>query len=248
MSKKTNVGRKCSVCTNERVADINTRIARGDSFRAISCQFFEDESARESVRRHTENCLKLDIKALVEEKRIERAIDAHQEFSEQLLFAKELRAAARDYLAHPETGEICLFPRSDEVSVVYLDYKDLTATGEPKKKTDTLDILLERTKTGSIEPTRTIIRHVDVRSFSLDAIKTSDVCIDKFAKLGGLYQKDRANEYDFDQAIALAKHMQSEGYPTEKILAFFALFPVLKDMDKVKLASKLEIAEIETVQ
>ncbi len=185
----TAVGRKCSVCTHERVREINSSIGEGKPFRAISCQIQGNDSMRESVRRHTENCLKLEISALIKQKKIENAIDHYEEIGEQLRFAKDLRIAARAYLASPETGELTLIPRSSEVSVVYEDYADTKPNGEPKKKTDSLDVLLERVETGNVEPKRTIIKHVDIRSFALDAIRTTDIVLDKIAKLEGLYEK-----------------------------------------------------------
>lgn len=184
---KSAPGRKCSVCAHPQAKEINSMINDAVSFRRISSQF---GMADRSVGRHTENCLKLEIAALIKAKKIENAIDHYQEIPEQLDFAKDLRAAARKCLTHPETGEIVLLPRADEVEVVYEDYLDTSPTGAPKKKTDNLDILLERVKKGGIEPTRTIIKHVDLRSYALDAIRTIDIVLDKFAKVQGAYAKD----------------------------------------------------------
>jgi hypothetical protein len=41
---------------------------------------------------------------------------------------------------------------------------------------------------------QTIIKHVDIRSFALDAIGVTDVVLDKIAKLAGLYTKERENQ------------------------------------------------------
>jgi len=191
---KKSTGRKCSICSHDKAKQINSAINGEKSFRAISRQFFGDDSARESVRRHTENCPKLQISALIKQKKIENAVDHYREIGEQLAFAKELRIAAREYLSDPDTGLLNLIPRSSEISVIYEDYADISPKGNPKKKTDSLDILLERAKHGNIEPIRTIIKHVNIRSFALDSIRTTDVVLDKIFKLEGLYQKDREND------------------------------------------------------
>lgn len=184
---KKAVGRPCSVCSHDAVKQINSLINNGKSFRAISCQIQGNDKMRMSIQRHTENCLKLELATLIKENKIENAIDHYQEISEQLQFAKDLRIAAREYLSDPETGRLILIPRSDEISVIYEDYMDLTPKGNPKKKTDLLDTLLERAKEGRIEPLRTIVKHVDIRQFALNAINTVDTVLDKIAKKENLY-------------------------------------------------------------
>jgi len=143
-----------------------------------------------SVGRHAEKCLNLEIQALIKEKKIENATDHYQEINSQFIFARDLRLAAQKYLSDPETGDLALIPRSDEIIVIYEDYSDTTPTGEPKKKRDSLSFLLERAASGNITPLQTVVKHVDIRSFSLDAIRTVDVVLDKFARIEGLYKKD----------------------------------------------------------
>lgn len=48
------------------------------------------------------------------------------------------------------------------------------------------------------------IKHIDLRKFALDAINTTDTCIDKFAKLGGDYTKDKNNPAD---SLAIARQV-----------------------------------------
>lgn len=141
---KKSTGRKCSVCTHAQVKEINSAINRADSFRGISRQFGVGD---DSVGRHAENCLKLEIRALIEEKKIENAIDHWAEIYDLLAFGKELKNASRDYLKDPETGALTLIPRAKEVLVIYEDHVDLTKNYEPKKKRENLDVLLERLET-----------------------------------------------------------------------------------------------------
>lgn len=249
-------GRKCSICSHAEVDKINSLINSGASFRGISLQFGMSDM---SVGRHAENCLHLEIRALVKEKKIEKAIDHYQEISEQLEFAKELRIAAKEYLSDPETGRLILIPRAREVVVIYEDYDDRNRQGEPKKKRESLDSLLEKLEkvrqfqlellkadierifdkyddedseplkedvnellriyhTDYIEPTRTEIKHVDIRQFALNAISTVDTVLDKVAKVEGLYQKDKENEDELTklkQRIEKVAEQEGTDYQSE---------------------------------
>jgi hypothetical protein len=171
---KKPVGRKCSICTHKQVGQINKAIAEGVSFRRISSQFgMSDQSAK----RHTENCLKLELQAAI-------------------AFARQLRIAAREYLSDPNDPlKMAILPRAEEIDVVYFDYNDMTG-GEnpmPKKKTAKLAVLIQKVEdVRNFEADKFTIKHYDLRKFALDAISTTDACIDKFAKLAGLYvDKDK---------------------------------------------------------
>lgn len=54
-NKNSTVGRKCSICTHDELETINDLIGR-KSFRAISRQIQDNDSMRDSIRRHAENC------------------------------------------------------------------------------------------------------------------------------------------------------------------------------------------------
>jgi hypothetical protein len=158
-----------------------------------------------SVCRHTENCLKSEIGSIIREHKYARAIDVHQEFEDNLAFAKDLRAAAREYLADPiDPLKLKLIPRADEIDVTYFDNTDFTAGQNPvpKKKTAKLSALLhDIEQIRNLEVDKINIKHVDIRSFALDAIKTADTCIDKFAKLSGAYQEPRDNEQSLQKVL-----------------------------------------------
>lgn len=185
----TAVSTNCSICRGKKIEKreaINRALGKGISYRDIEAM---TGVAYRTIGNHAQH-LPAIFREAKEKGILGQSVDVHQEFSEQLRFAKKMRVAAEGYLSHPDTGEICFFPRSDEITVIYEDLQDLTAKGEPKRKSDTLDILLDRIKSGRVEPQRTITKHVDMRSFSLDAIKTADMCVDKFAKLNGDYIKE----------------------------------------------------------
>jgi hypothetical protein len=195
---------KCSICTHEQVADIDKAIAKHNSFRHIASQF--PEIGYRSVCRHAENCLQLDLQAVREVERVARVIDVHAEFAEQLDFAKRLRIAAEQYLSDPlDPLLIHLIPDAREIDVSYLDHEDMEQTERgprPKKKTAKLDILLVNVEAlRNIEVGKVQIKHLDLRKFALDAIATTDMVIDKFARMGGSYQKNKSNDADVEHLI-----------------------------------------------
>jgi hypothetical protein len=196
---RKSTGRKCECCTHSSAAEINKAIAAGASFRDISAQFGMGAS---SVGRHVEKCLKLEIQALIQQKRIENAIDHYQEITEQLEFAKKLRLAAQLYLSDPDDPDcIVLLPRADEIEVIYDDLSDTTAKGEPKRKRDHLGLLLEKAENGNIVAQQTIIKHTDLRDFALNCIRHVDLVLDKVARVEGLYQQDRENREKLARTI-----------------------------------------------
>lgn len=192
--------RRCTVCDHKQTRDINKALCNNSSYRRIASQKGLSEAA---VRRHIEKCLSLDLAVIKQGSRTRQAIDVHAEFEEQLAFAKRLRSAAEEYLAGAvDPLRLVLIPRADEIDITYFDFGDTTPKGDPKKKTASLHALLAKVEGGlNLEADKVNIKHVDMRKFALDAISTTDTCIDKFAKLSGAYQKDRPNELT-DQQVA----------------------------------------------
>lgn len=195
---KSPVGRKCSICHHKEVDRINSLIHDGVSFRAISSQVQNDEKMRASLQRHTENCLKVELAALVQKKKEEQAINVYTEFEENLAFARSLRLAAWEYLSNPaDPLKISLIPFAHEIDISYFDNTDLTEGKfpKPKKKSAKLDMLIAQIELlRNIDVDKISIKHVDLRSYAVECIRAVDMCIDKFARLGGAYKKDQPNE------------------------------------------------------
>jgi hypothetical protein len=267
-------GRKCACCTHSESDAINKAVVAGQSFRAIARQYGMNHA---SVSRHVETCLKLEIQALIQQKRIEKAIDHYQEISEQLAYAKKLRAAAIEYLSDPDDPDrLLLLPRPDDVEVIYDDYRDTTDQGNSRRKRDLLSTLLERAErqdnvvdkvfalkliercrdemndparktiqrqsvvvaldtilesiekavvTTGIYSKQTTIKHVDIRSFALDAIRAVDLVLDKVAKVEGLYQQDRENREKLARTIkAITDYLEKHpDIDREKVIEAFAV-------------------------
>jgi hypothetical protein len=224
-------GNKCPVCIHPNAEKVSKAIVEGrmtqdeifDTYLAdLKDNYAHEKSPGQRISYHTKNCLHKSA-AVIANKQLEKhGIIVVDEFTEQLKLAKELRNAAVKLLTDPDTGEIDLSPHASEVRVHYWQTRDsiesaeitgLKLRGQRRKKIETLQVLLD--KIDKERPTpydeREIvsIKSVDPRSFALDAIRTCDTAIDKFARMGGLYKADQTNPNDIAiraaQAIALVR-------------------------------------------
>lgn len=196
-------GMKCSVCAHLDLLKINRAIADGRlSMRKIATKYGLTEAA---LNRHRTNDLTTDALAAQHVRRLQGGVDVWAEFEDQLDFAKQLREAAKRYLSNPDDPlRMDLIPRAEEIDVTYLDHTDLTKgeNPQPKKKVAKLSHLLVTVESlRNLDVDKVQIKHVDLRKFALDAINTTDTCIDKFARLTGSYQQDKPNESAIDQAL-----------------------------------------------
>lgn len=225
-AKKSNSGRRCSICTHDRVNEINKKVAEGGSFRGIARHFDTDDS---SLMRHVSNCLTIEIGALIKEQKVAQAINVYEEFLEQLALAKSLRNTAQMYLSDPDDPfGLFIGPQAHEIDITYHDFNDLEEVGsgenmtlKPKKKKAKLNVILAELSGRGIESSRVDVKTLDIRKFALDAISTADVCIDKFARMGGAYQKDKNNQQDTAELIeALVDRLIAKGWERQAAREF----------------------------
>ncbi len=210
--RDSRMAQRCKTCAHPQVKAINRAALQGRSLRAIAEQ--HGPLSHVSLSRHLEGCLKVELGAVIQQHKNNQAVDVKAEFEEQLAFAKSLRRAAEQYLtSDTDPLKLVLIPRADEIDVTYYDFQDKTEKGEPKKKTSNLHVLLAKVEGGlNAEADKVVIKHVDMRKFALDAINTTDTCIDKFAKLAGLYTQDKPNPLsDTDLAKKYLQLWQAEG-------------------------------------
>ncbi len=212
---------KCKTCLHPERDAINSQIKASASLRDIALQFGMSHAA---VHRHIETCLGLTIGVLIQERKIEQAIDVYEEFREQLAFAKQLRTAAQEYLGDANDPlKLAITPKAHEIEVTYFDHNDMEERGEimfPKKKTAQLNVILEAVYSDAqLEPDKYKITTVDIRKFALDAINTTDTCIDKFAKIGGAYTQDKKNETDKSEiARAVVAELIAQGFDKDTVV------------------------------
>lgn len=190
---KTRVSSRCSVCLNIAVKEINAAVRKGRSLRDTAGQYGVSKS---SVARHTENCLKIDLRAVLEEKRINQTVEHYQELIKQLEFAKAIQKAVREQLVDSVSGKVTFVSRANEIEVIYPDFGDLNDQGIPKqKKTKLSDVILSIAKhIQGFEYATYQIKSIDLFDAALKTIDAIDKILDKFAKVDGHYQKEREND------------------------------------------------------
>lgn len=188
--------RVCTICSCKDVSQINTLIANGGSLRSIAKQFKKHDS---SVTRHANYCLALDAQEASVAFKLEQVVDVMEKLTKQLRFAEKLRNAAEEYLSDPDDPlKLHIGPKADEIDIVYLDHEDTYITNHgntmPKKKRAKLQSLLQSVEAvRNIEVEKITIKHVDIRSFALNAITTANPTIDMIAKIAGVYTDNRPN-------------------------------------------------------
>ena len=241
---KVRLGRSCKCCQHLQVKKINSAISQGKSFRAISCLILGNESMRESIRRHAENCLKLDIHALLNEKRIEQAVEHYQELIKQLNFSKELQEAVRELLTDTKTGKITFAPRDYEIEVLYLDYGDVDAiTGLPRRKKEKLSDIIQSIaahKSGfNFQGFQ--VKTINYFDAAVKTIEAVDKVLDKFAKVDGLYQKERENDEKLKRVAKafLSWREDNPQVPEDKLNLWLIRFAENSGVDLKRLADRV---------
>ena len=126
-----------------------------------------------------------------------KIVNTYDEFTKNLEFVSKLRDACEQWLADPDNPDaFSINPRVDEIDVVYFDYEDKDAQGNPKRKTESLQELLARLDGTRYNADATFVKTADIREFALKTIDRIDTTVDKFAKIGGDYTKDKENPAD----------------------------------------------------
>lgn len=243
---KVKLGRPCSVCSHSEIKKINSAISQGKSFRAISCQIQGKESMRESIRRHAENCLKLDIHALLKEKRMEQVIDHYQELIKQLEFSKALQDAVKELLIDTVSGQITFAPRDYEIEVLYLNYADLEPqTGLPKRKKEKLSDIIQSIvahKSGfNFQGFQ--VKTINYFDAAVKSIEAVDRVLDKFAKVDGHYQKERENEETLNRVAKAFNNWREDNpdMPVEVLPKWLLRFAENSGVDAKRLADRVGI-------
>lgn len=119
-------------------------IAKGTSFRAISRQFWGNDTARDAVRRHAENCLKFDVAAAAAAKQANHREKFYERLEKRFGSVEKMLDACEKWLADPDNeNEFDISPRDTELTVVYVDPNELDLLGNPRTKKATLDKIFE---------------------------------------------------------------------------------------------------------
>lgn len=136
------------------------------------------------------------------EKAGKRIVNTYEEFQKNLDFVGKLRDACEQWLN--STGEFAIDPRTDEIDVIYWDYSQ----DPPQQVKDRLDRVLAGAEGRELPKLTPFIKTVDLREYALKVIDRIDTTLDKFAKMGGDYTKDKTNPADTEAFIkATAREM-----------------------------------------
>lgn len=122
-----------------------------------------------------------------------RIVDVYLEFQKNLEFVGKLRDASEKWLQHPESDVFSIDPRGDEIDIVYFDYEDKDQSGNPKRKVACLQDVLAKLQGTRYESDAQFIKTVDLREYALKAVDRIETTLDKFAKMGGDYSKEKEN-------------------------------------------------------
>jgi phage terminase small subunit len=163
-------------------------------------------------------------------KREKRLINVYEQFEESLEFCLKLKRACERWLKDHEADgdEFTIEPRASEVKIIWTERID----GKPQQKTEQLDILLARLEEeGDIPFPAPYIKTTDLREFALKTIDRIDMTLDKFAKMGGDYTKEKANPADsLSTAKKVVQELMAQGKTPQEAARFAAgRYGVLED-------------------
>lgn len=208
---------RCDICTHPKTAEIDQALSMpGASVTGVARLF---KVTVGPLTTHKKQHIPSFLQAAEAATRVERGLDIKAVvFQNADVLSKSIRACDK-WLTDPNNPDEYTFdPRSHELSVVYLDKNDCDEKGNPKRKKTNLQRLLDM----ATIPDRPIDwasdQTVDVWAHSLKTIREWNDLIDRWAKLNGLYQKERANEADEEaKRAAEIKWLRSQNYDDEAI-------------------------------
>ncbi len=200
--------RVCTVCSHPQTLEIDRFLAKGDSYRTIARRFTVSESA---IKRHVLKCIPIFLEAARAERKRERAIVVEAEVSRVFNRLNKLFDACDLWLTNPDDPALySLDARAEELTVIYEDGNDLTPKGNPKRKRDKLSLLLRRLDGAGVETLSVTSKHADPRELIVKTAGEIQAKLELFARLQGLFQRDRANESDREHERALMARITAE--------------------------------------
>lgn len=145
-----------------------------------------------------------------------QAIDLGREFADQKDFVLKLRDAAREWLVDPkDSSRFTLDARSDEIDVIYLDSTDPDKDGNPRRKKESLQSLIDRIEDKNRSVLSWSSKKADPRDLALKIIDRCDAVLTQFAKLGNLYPKPQDTEL-LERIAMLEAMVQMKGGSNER--------------------------------
>lgn len=203
---------RCMICSHPKAAEIDKALSMPGANTASVARLFNVHPATLTV--HLKQHIPKFLEAAEAAVRVERGLDIKAVvFKNADVLSKSIRACDK-WLTDPDNPDEYTFdPRSHEIIVIYLDKTDRDEKGNPKRKKTNLQRLLDMATVPDREIDWTKDQTVDVWGHSLKTVREWNDLIDRWAKLNGLYQKERANEADEEaKRIAEIKWLRSQDY------------------------------------
>lgn len=162
--------------------------------------------------RHVHNCIPSFLDAARRERDTDKGINVEREARRLLNRMNKLLDACDEWLTDPEDpAKYALDARDSELLVIYDDLGDLTAQGKPKRKRAHLSDLLRRLEQfANVEPVSATIKRADPRSLIVQTAGEIKGQIELFARLQGLFQRDRANDADRAHDLEMIETVKAE--------------------------------------
>lgn len=207
----------CIICSHPKAAEIDKALSMPGARTASVAKLFGVHPA--TLTNHLKSHIPKFIEAAEAAVRVERGLDIKAVvFQNADVLSKSIRACDK-WLTDPDNPDEYTFePRAHEIQVIYLDKTDCDDRGNPKRKKMNLQRLLDMATVPEREVDWAKDQTVDVWGHSLKTVREWNDLIDRWAKLNGLYQKERANEADEEaKRIAEIKWLRSQNYDDDAI-------------------------------
>lgn len=181
----------CKVCTHPERVEINRQIAERIPQKTIAAQFGMHYS---SISRHKGRCIPVQLSRATASADDRTVIVVEKSLEKTFGHINKLIDACDQWLLDPDgSGQYTLDPRAYEITVIYNDRNDTDERGKPLRKKDTLQNLIERLGSAQYMVESVETKSSDPRKLILDTAAEIRAHLDFYAKLHGLYQKERSN-------------------------------------------------------
>ncbi len=201
--------RVCKICTHPQSLEIDRLIAKGEPYRGIARQF---DATDDGITRHVKNCIPVFLEAARSSKKQASGIVVEDEINRVFRRLGKVLDACDEWLTDPEdAAKYSLDARDSELMVIYDDLTDLTDRGKPKRKRGHLSELLRRLEEfARVEPVSVSIKRADPRDLIVKTAGEIKGQLELFARLKGLFQRERANESDREHDREMLETIKAE--------------------------------------
>lgn len=212
---------RCMICAHPCREQIEQAIYKRTPDTAITAHYGNVFNVS-TLASHRRECIKHAIVAAEAAIRVDRGIDVKEIVLENnSIFQRAKRACVRWLADVDNPEEFDLDPRATEIDIIYYDLGDLNKKGKPVRKKAPLQELLNKVEVGANYVVKSHYdKSIDIRRYVLEVLHEERGDLEFYAKLAGLLQKDRENE--FDERAKFEKELErvmADGWDRENAIA-----------------------------